>query len=139
MKIPKFDLAKFSGQVDRHVGSAMKSVGEVMAIGRTFEEAMQKAIRQVDPRYCGFEPFGFSKEEITGDWAVSEEILDDLLSRPTDTRLFAVAHAMYDRGYSAERIFSLSRIDKVSGTFSFTDEKAAENLTVVLIQAGKHR
>ncbi|KAH7102792.1 carbamoyl-phosphate synthase [Auriculariales sp. MPI-PUGE-AT-0066] len=111
VKIPKFDLAKFTGQVDRHIGSAMKSVGEVMAIGRTFEESLQKAIRQVDPRYVGFEPFGFGKDN-EGNWTTSEETLDDMLARPTDTRLFAVAHAMYDRGYSVDRVFDLSKIDK---------------------------
>ncbi|EJD48896.1 carbamoyl-phosphate synthase [Auricularia subglabra TFB-10046 SS5] len=111
-KIPKFDLAKFSGQVDRHVGSAMKSVGEVMAIGRTFEESLQKAVRQVDPRYVGFEPFGFGKDTTTSEWSVTEETLDDMISRPTDTRLFAVAHAMYDRGYSVDRVHDLSKIDK---------------------------
>ena len=121
VKIPKFDLAKFTGQVDRHIGSAMKSVGEVMAIGRTFEESLQKAIRQVDPRYVGFEPFGFGKDE-NGNWTTTEEVLDDLLSRPTDTRLFAVAHAMYDRGYSVDRVFDLSKIDKVG------------SLTVILVQ-----
>lgn len=112
VKIPKFDLAKFSGQVDRHVGSAMKAVGEVMAIGRTFEEGLQKAIRQVDPRYAGFEPFGFGKDKTTGEWSITEEALDDAIARPTDTRLFAVAHAMYDREYSVDRVHDLSKIDK---------------------------
>lgn len=113
VKIPKFDLAKFTGQVDRHVGSAMKAVGEVMAIGRTFEEGLQKAVRQVDPRYAGFEPFGYVKDQSTGEWTVTEEALDDAIARPTDMRLFAVAHAMYDRGYSVDRVHELSKIDKV--------------------------
>ncbi len=56
-KIPKWDLAKFQ-YVNREVGSSMKSVGEVMAIGRTFEESLQKAVRQVDPRFAGFDAYG---------------------------------------------------------------------------------
>ncbi|EIW80636.1 carbamoyl-phosphate synthase [Coniophora puteana RWD-64-598 SS2] len=99
-KIPKWDLAKFSSQVDRHVGSAMKSVGEVMAIGRTFEESLQKAIRQVDPRWKGFEVY------------IEPEDLDDALSRPTDMRLFAIAYAMYRRGYTVDRVHELTKIDK---------------------------
>ena len=101
-KIPKWDLAKFSGQVDRKVGSAMKSVGEVMAIGRTFEESLQKAIRQVDPRYAGFEAYG------------TPEDLDDALTRPTDTRLFAIAYAMYKKAYTVDKLHELTKIDKVS-------------------------
>lgn len=99
-KIPKWDLAKFSGQVNREVGSAMKSVGEVMAIGRTFEESLQKAIRQVDPRYTGFEAY------------VTPEDLDRALTRPTDTRLFAIAYAMYNKGYTVDKIHDLTKIDK---------------------------
>ncbi|KAI0036167.1 carbamoyl-phosphate synthase [Vararia minispora EC-137] len=102
-KIPKWDLAKFSSQVDRHVGSAMKSVGEVMAIGRTFEESLMKAVRMADPRWVGFEVFGkrMSKQE-----------LDDVLRNPTDMRLFAIAQAMYVEGYSVEQIHDLTKIDK---------------------------
>lgn len=99
-KIPKWDLAKFSSQVDRKVGSAMKSVGEVMAIGRTFEESLQKAIRQVDPRYTGFEAY------------VKPEDLDYALANPTDTRLFAIAHAFFEKRYTVEMIHELTKIDK---------------------------
>lgn len=77
----------------------MKSVGEVMAIGRTFEESLQKAIRQVDPRYAGFDAY----------W--KPEDLDDALRSPTDQRLFAVAHAMLNCGYTAERIHDITKID----------------------------
>jgi carbamoyl-phosphate synthase large subunit len=80
----------------------MKSVGEVMAIGRTFEESLQKAIRQVDPRYTGFEAY------------VTPEDLDHALAVPTDTRLFAIAHAMYNKGYTVDMIHDLTKIDKVS-------------------------
>lgn len=99
-KIPKWDLAKFSSQVDREVGSSMKSVGEVMAIGRTFEESLQKAIRQVDPRWQGFEVY------------VEPKDLDRALSRPTDMRLFAVAYAMYKKRYTVDQIHDLTKINK---------------------------
>lgn len=104
-KIPKWDLAKFSSQVDRRVGSSMKSVGEVMAIGRTFEESLQKAIRQIDPRYVGFEAY------------VQPEDIDTALSVPTDTRLFAIAHAMLNKNYDVDRIHELTKIDKVRPSF----------------------
>ncbi|SJK97857.1 probable Carbamoyl-phosphate synthase arginine-specific large chain [Armillaria ostoyae] len=99
-KIPKWDLAKFSSQVNREVGSAMKSVGEVMAIGRTFEESLQKAIRQVDPRWKGFEVY------------ISPENLDEALSKPTDMRLFVIAYAMYNKGYTVDQLHDLTKIDK---------------------------
>ena len=82
----------------------MKSVGEVMAIGRTFEESLQKAIRMVDPRWSGF--------EVLRRWEGEE--LDEVLRNPTDMRLFAVAYAMYERGYSVARVHELTKIDKVS-------------------------
>jgi carbamoyl-phosphate synthase large subunit len=100
-KIPKWDLAKFSSHVNREVGSSMKSVGEVMAIGRTFEESLQKAIRQVDPRWKGFEAY------------VAPEDLNRALSKPTDMRLFAIAYAMYKKSYTVDQIHDLTKIDKV--------------------------
>ncbi|KAJ3575068.1 hypothetical protein NP233_g1352 [Leucocoprinus birnbaumii] len=99
-KIPKWDLAKFSSHVNREVGSSMKSVGEVMAIGRTFEESLQKAIRQVDPRWKGFEAY------------VAPEDLDKALTKPTDMRLFAIAYAMYKKSYTVDQIHDLTKIDK---------------------------
>ncbi len=84
----------------------MKSVGEVMAIGRTFEESLQKAIRMIDPRYTGFEAY------------VQPEDLDHALRVPTDTRLFAVAHAMYNKNYSVDQIHEITRIDKVSSALA---------------------
>ena len=107
-KIPKWDLAKFSSQVNREVGSAMKSVGEVMAIGRTFEESLMKAVRMVDPRWVGFEVFGKRMER---------EKLDHALQKPTDMRLFAIAQAMYLEDYTVDRIHDLTKIDKVGGFF----------------------
>ena len=79
----------------------MKSVGEVMAIGRTFEESLQKAIRQIDPRYKGFEAYA------------APEDLDRALSKPTDMRLFVIAYAMYNKNYSVDKIHELTKIDKV--------------------------
>jgi carbamoyl-phosphate synthase large subunit len=101
-KIPKWDLAKFSSQVNREVGSSMKSVGEVMAIGRTFEESLQKAIRQVDPRWKGFEAY------------YQPEDLDGALSKPTDLRLFAIAHAMINKNYTVDMVHDLTKITKAS-------------------------
>ncbi|KAI1501737.1 putative carbamoyl-phosphate synthase arginine-specific large chain [Biscogniauxia marginata] len=97
-KIPRWDLSKFQ-YVKRDIGSAMKSVGEVMAIGRTFEESFQKAIRQVDPKFVGFQGDKFDD-------------LDYELSHPTDRRWLAVGQAMLHEGYSVERVHELSRIDK---------------------------
>lgn len=98
-KIPKWDLAKFQ-HVNRDIGSSMKSVGEVMAIGRTFEESLQKAIRQVDPRWSGFEAY----------W--QPEDLHNALTVPTDRRLFAIAHAMLNLDYTVDMIHDLTKIDK---------------------------
>ncbi|RFU32036.1 hypothetical protein B7463_g4315, partial [Scytalidium lignicola] len=97
-KIPRWDLSKFQ-HVKRDIGSAMKSVGEVMAIGRTFEESLQKAIRQVDPKYVGFQGDKF-------------EDLDYELANPTDRRWLAVGQAMLHEGYTVDRIHELSKIDK---------------------------
>jgi len=97
-KIPRWDLSKFQ-HVNRDIGSAMKSVGEVMAIGRTFEESLQKAIRQVDPKYVGLQGDHF-------------ENLDDVLQNPTDRRWLAVGQAMLHEGYSVDKVHELSKIDK---------------------------
>ncbi|MBQ6074238.1 MAG: carbamoyl-phosphate synthase (glutamine-hydrolyzing) large subunit [Bacteroidales bacterium] len=99
-KIPRWDLAKFKG-VSREIGSSMKSVGEVMAIGRTFEEAIQKGLRMIGQGANGFvcnKPY--KVEDL--DWA---------LEHPTDTRIFAIA-AAFESGYSVDRIHALTRIDK---------------------------
>lgn len=97
-KIPRWDLSKFQN-VSRSIGSSMKSVGEVMAIGRTFEESIQKAIRQVDPRYIGFQGDRFDD-------------LDDALRNPTDRRWLAVGQAMLHEGYSVDRVHELTKIDR---------------------------
>ncbi|KAF7509487.1 argininosuccinate lyase [Endocarpon pusillum] len=97
-KIPRWDLAKFQ-HVKRDIGSAMKSVGEVMAIGRTFEESFQKAIRQVDPKYIGFQGDKFDD-------------LDETLKNPTDRRWLAVGQAMLHEDYSVDKVHDLTKIDK---------------------------
>ncbi len=107
-------LGEISAQVDRHVGSAMKSVGEVMAIGRTFEESLQKAVRMVDPRYRGFGVVGpFLKEMGKGAKEMDAEELDRQLANPTDMRLFAIAYAMFEKRYTVEMLHELTKIDKV--------------------------
>nr|XP_019015158.1 carbamoyl-phosphate synthase arginine-specific large chain [Kwoniella pini CBS 10737]OCF53939.1 carbamoyl-phosphate synthase arginine-specific large chain [Kwoniella pini CBS 10737] len=98
-KMPKWDLAKFQ-HVERNVGSAMKSVGEVMAIGRTFEESLQKAIRQVDPNFCGFDAY----------W--KPEDMETALANNNDRRLFAIAHAMLNLNYTIDQLHDITKIDK---------------------------
>lgn len=97
-KIPRWDLAKFQ-HVKRDIGSAMKSVGEVMAIGRNFEESFQKAIRQVDPSYIGFQGDHFDN-------------LDESLANPTDRRWLAVGQALLHENYTVDRVHDLTKIDK---------------------------
>lgn len=101
VKMPRWDLKKFRG-VSRKLGSGMKSVGEVMAIGRCFEEALQKAIRMLDVGRHGL----VANEGAT----LTDEQLDAELSQPTEERLFAVVDALH-RGYTIERIHELSHID----------------------------
>ena len=97
-KIPRWDLSKFQ-HVKRSIGSSMKSIGEVMAIGRTFEESFQKAIRQVDPKYVGFQGDKFDN-------------LDEVLRNPTDRRWLAVGQAMLHEDYSVDKVHDLTKIDK---------------------------
>ncbi|KAJ2601398.1 carbamoyl-phosphate synthase (glutamine-hydrolyzing) cpa2 [Coemansia sp. RSA 1286] len=103
-KIPRWDLSKFN-HVSRDIGSCMKSVGEVMAIGRTFEESLQKAIRSVDPSFSGFAPIAECIPE-------SEAELEDKLRSPTDRRLFYLAYAMIEKEFSVDRLHQITRIDK---------------------------
>ena len=99
-KIPRWDLGKFKG-VSRELGSSMKSVGEVMAIGRNFEEAIQKGLRMIGQ---GMHGFVTNKELTDGD-------IDAELSKPTDKRIFYIAQALKN-GYDTERIHELTKIDK---------------------------
>ncbi len=99
-KIPRWDLNKFIG-VSKELGSSMKSVGEVMAIGRSFEEVIQKGLRMIGEGMHGF----------TGNSDLEFEDIDEALTHPTDTRIFAIAAAL-EKGYSIDRIHELTRIDK---------------------------
>ncbi len=99
-KIPRWDLGKFHG-VRREIGSSMKSVGEVMAIGRTFEEVIQKGLRMIGQGMHGF----------VGNRDIKFDDLDRALAEPTDKRVFAIAKAMQG-GYTVERIHELTKIDR---------------------------
>merc|ERR1711892_476556 len=97
VKIPRWDLSKFA-RVSTKIGSSMKSVGEVMGIGRNFEEAFQKALRMVDESVLGFDP-------------ERKEVCDDELMHPTDKRIFVVASAL-KAGYTVDKLYELTKIDR---------------------------
>ncbi|KIM31363.1 hypothetical protein M408DRAFT_64583 [Serendipita vermifera MAFF 305830] len=99
VKIPRWDLKKFT-RVSKVLSSSMKSVGEVMSIGRTFEETIQKAIRAIDDQF-----FGFGQNDIF------VENLEEELVKPTDKRIFAIANAFH-QGYSVDSIWEKTRIDR---------------------------
>ena len=99
-KMPRWDLSKFHG-VDREIGSSMKSVGEVMSIGRSFGEVIQKGIRMIGQGMHGF----------VENRSISFPDLDKALKEPTDKRLFAISQALLE-GYSIDRIWELTKIDK---------------------------
>ena len=99
-KIPRWDLSKFRG-VDKELGSSMKSVGEVMAIGRNFEEAIQKGLRMIGQGMHGFVE---NKE-------LEIEDIDSALREPTDKRVFVISKAMH-KGYTVDQIHDLTKIDK---------------------------
>ncbi len=99
VKIPRWDLTKFVG-VDRKIGSSMKSVGEIMSIGKSFEEIMQKGLRMIGQGMHGF----------VGNNGVEFEDLDYELANPTDLRIFAIAQAL-EKGYSVGRIYELTKIN----------------------------
>ena len=98
-KIPRWDLTKFVG-VSRQIGSSMKSVGEIMSIGRSFEEMMQKGLRMIGQGMHGF----------VGNDHTKFDNLEDALQNPTDLRIFAIAQAL-EEGYTVERIEELTKID----------------------------
>ncbi len=98
-KIPRWDLTKFAG-VSRLIGSSMKSVGEIMSIGKSFEEIIQKGLRMIGQGMHGF----------VGNHELEFGNLDDELSNPTDLRVFAIAKA-FEEGYTIERIHDLTKID----------------------------
>eukprot|EP00759_Apiculatamorpha_spiralis_P032917 PhF_6_TR34195/c0_g1_i3/m.50109/K11540/CAD; carbamoyl-phosphate synthase / aspartate carbamoyltransferase / dihydroorotase len=99
VKMPRWDLVKFNMVSDK-IGTVMKSVGEVMGIGRSFQEALQKACRQVDTSYAGVEP-----------WAAPEWDIDEEIYNPTPRRIFAIATAM-QRGYTVDKINGMCKVDK---------------------------
>ena len=99
-KIPRWDLTKFAG-VSREIGSSMKSVGEIMSIGRSFEEIIQKGLRMIGQGMHGF----------VGNDDVHFDDLDKELSRPTDLRIFAIGTGYGGRLYSIDRIHELTKID----------------------------
>ena len=99
-KIPRWDLTKFAG-VSREIGSSMKSVGEIMSIGQSFEEIMQKGLRMIGQGMHGF----------VGNNDLTFDDLDSALQKPTDLRIFAIADAL-QKGYTVERIEELTKIDK---------------------------
>ena len=98
-KIPRWDLTKFTG-VSRKIGSSMKSVGEIMSIGRSFEEMLQKGLRMIGQGMHGF----------VGNDHIKFDDLDEELSNPTDMRIFAIAQAL-ENGYTIERLYELTKID----------------------------
>ena len=99
-KIPRWDLSKFQG-VSREIGSSMKSVGEVMSIGRTFEEALQKGLRMIGQGAHGF----------TANKEIRIENIDKALKEPTDNRIFVISKAFL-AGYTVDQIHELTKIDK---------------------------
>jgi len=99
VKIPRWDLGKFQG-VSREIGSSMKSVGEVMAIGRSFEECIQKGLRMIGMGMHGF----------VANHELPDSKLEDELNNPKDTRIFWIAKA-FDQGWTIERIYNATKID----------------------------
>ncbi len=99
VKIPRWDLTKFQG-VSREIGSSMKSVGEIMSIGQSFEEIIQKGLRMIGQGMHGF----------VGNKDLTFDNIEDALSKPTDLRIFAVADA-FEKGYNVNQIEALTKID----------------------------
>lgn len=153
VKVPRWDLAKFI-RVSKNIGSSMKSVGEVMAIGRKFEEAFQKALRMVDENVNGFDPY-------------QKEVNDLELKQPTDKRMYVLAAALKS-GYSVEKLYELTKIDHwflekfkniiqhlnaleslggilsdamlvLSKKFGFSDKQVAQAVGITELAVRKHR
>ncbi len=138
VKLPRWDLGKFEG-VQRQIGSAMKSVGEVMAIGKSFEEAIQKGLRMLDTGKRGF--VGNTPE------VSDNETIDRLLSQPNEERIFAITQA-FEAGYTIERVHELTKIDlwflqRLHGIFELGQQlagqrdKGLEGLEVNLLREAK--
>lgn len=99
-KIPRWDLDKFTG-VSKNLGSSMKSVGEIMSIGRSFEEAIQKGLRMIGLGMHGF----------IGNKEIESDNIEQELTQPTDVRIFFIAQA-FEKGYTVDQIYDLTKIDK---------------------------
>ncbi|MFH0817160.1 MAG: carbamoyl-phosphate synthase (glutamine-hydrolyzing) large subunit, partial [Candidatus Micrarchaeota archaeon] len=131
VKFPRWDSEKFRN-VEREIGSSMKSVGEVMAIGRKFEEALQKAVRMINPRAS------LTESKIT----FSD--LEKELREPTDKRIFAIAQAL-ERGYSVDKIYEFTKIDewflhkikKIVDTKRKLEKKTLSSLPMTLLREAK--
>ena len=102
VKVPRWDLRKFE-RVSPLLGSSMKSVGEVMSVGRSFEDALQKALRMVNEGQKGFER-GFYSNDINE--------INTELANPTDLRIHAIANAMYNHGYNIDQVHDITKIDR---------------------------
>ncbi|MDE6049016.1 MAG: carbamoyl-phosphate synthase (glutamine-hydrolyzing) large subunit [Paramuribaculum sp.] len=135
-KIPRWDLGKFHG-VRREIGSSMKSVGEVMAIGRTFEEVIQKGLRMIGQGMHGF----------TGNKEIAVEDIDKALAEPTDKRIFVIASAL-EKGYSVDKIHELTKIDRwflyrlqniVTTSHLLQDFNSLEDLPADLLRLAKEQ
>lgn len=135
-KIPRWDLGKFHG-VDREIGSSMKSVGEVMAIGRTFEESIQKGLRMIGQGMHGFVE---NKEMSVAD-------IDKSLKEPTDKRIFVISQALR-KGYTIDQIHQLTKIDKwfldklqniINTAKELEKYNSLDELPVDLLQLAKRR
>ena len=111
-KVPRWDLRKFT-TVDPAVGSCMKSVGEVMAVGRCFEETIQKALRMVDESCCGFDARRFETELEHRGQSLTLEHVNAELQTPSPSRMWAIAMA-FELGSTVDEVHDLTRIDRCS-------------------------
>lgn len=141
VKIPRWDMRKFNRVSDK-IGSAMKSVGEVMAIGRSFEETFSKAIRMVDNSLDGF---GDTVDSLFIQY--SNEKLNEELQNPSDQRVFAIAIAM-QRGYTVDQLYDLTKIDRwflsklkhivlLEQAFKFYEGKSLKSIPYRALEAAK--
>ncbi|XP_069989210.1 multifunctional protein CAD isoform X7 [Penaeus vannamei] len=130
VKVPRWDLSKFN-RVSTKIGSSMKSVGEVMGIGRSFEEALQKALRMVDETTSGFDPYCSEADE-------------NELQQPTDKRMLVLAAAL-KKGWDVEQLYNLTKIDKwflykmknITDMYDKLESLADEELTEEVLQRAK--
>lgn len=103
VKVPRWDMNKFTGKISNQIGSSMKSVGEVMAIGRGFEETFQKALRMIDDRILGFDPYS---------QLMDSKNYEKELRNPTDKRIFILASAIKSKQFTIDQLYEITRIDK---------------------------